>query len=155
VAVLAIPLAAAALEAAADAAAAALIALGAALGIGAAVHMASKDESDKKEGSKEGCPDSSETTPQNNPTGPAQPKSNPLTGEPGETSTTNHPDGTPKQVRKYGPDTYPETDVDYGHDHGQGDPHAHDWGRPSDGSPPTHVDRGVGRPVQPGDPTPN
>ena len=25
---------------------------------------------------------------------------------------------------------------DHGHDHGQGDPHAHDIGRPADGSPP-------------------
>ncbi|HEX5233963.1 MAG TPA: recombinase family protein [Silvibacterium sp.] len=64
---------------------------------------------------------------QNNPTGPAQPKSNPMQGEPGSTSTTTQPDGTPKQTRGYGSDGYPQTDVDSGHDHkGQGDPHAHD-----------------------------
>jgi len=155
VAVVAIPLAIAALEAAADAAAAALLAMTAAVGIGAVVHMASKDESDKKEGSKEGCPDNTEGAPQNNPTGTAQPKSNPYKGQPGEISTTQHPDGSPKQIRRYGPDGYPETNVDYGHDHGQGDPHAHDWGRPSDGAPPTNNDRGVGRPVLPSDPQPN
>jgi RHS repeat-associated protein len=83
-----------------------------------------------------------------------KPRSNPMTGEPGSTSQTAQPDGTPKQVRRYGPDGHPETDVDHGHDHGQGDPHAHDWGRPQDGTPPTHVDRGPGRPVKPEDPKP-
>ena len=151
----AIPLAAAAIEAAADVAAAALLALGAAVGIGAVVHMATKDESETKEGSTGNCSDSSETTPQNDESGKNQGRSNPIEGEPGETSTIRHPDGTPKQVRRYGPDGYPETDVDYGHDHGQGDPHAHDWGRPSDGNPPTHLDRGVGRPIEPSDPAPN
>ncbi len=82
------------------------------------------------------------------------PRSNPMTGEPGSTSQTTQPDGTPKQVRRYGPDGHPETDVDHGHDHGQGDPHSHDWGRPQDGSPPTHVDRAPGRPVKPEDPKP-
>jgi RHS repeat-associated protein len=84
----------------------------------------------------------------------AQPTSNPWTGQPGSQSQTAQPDGSPKQVRRYGPDGHPETDVDHGHDHGQGDPHAHDIGRPADGSPPTHVDRGPGRPVQPNDPKP-
>jgi RHS repeat-associated protein len=83
-----------------------------------------------------------------------QPKSNPMTGTPGSTSQTTQPDGSPKQVRRYGPDGHPKTDVDHGHDHGQGDPHAHDWGRPSDGSAPTHTDRGPGRPVTPNDPKP-
>ena len=84
----------------------------------------------------------------------AHSKSNPMTGKPGSISTTYHPDGKPKQTREYGNDGSPKTDVDYGHDHGQGDPHAHDWGRPSDGSQPTHADRGPGRPVQPSDPKP-
>jgi hypothetical protein len=69
-------------------------------------------------------------------------RSNPFRGTPGGTSQTNQPDGSPKQVRRYGPDGMPETDVDNGHDHGQGDPHTHDWGRPTDGSDPTHADRG-------------
>lgn len=84
-----------------------------------------------------------------------QSRSNPFTGNPGETVTLTNPDGSPKQVRRYGPDGHPQTDVDYGHDHtGAGDPHAHDWSRPADGSPPTHNDRGTPRPVQPTDPQP-
>lgn len=83
------------------------------------------------------------------------PTSNPLTGTPGSTSQTAKPDGSPKQVRRYGPDGYPETDVDHEDHGGQGNPHAHDWGRPSDGSAPTGADRGhPGRPVQPSDPQP-
>ena len=43
--------------------------------------------------------------------------SNPFTGPPGTVSTTTKPDGKVKQVRRYGPDGYPETDVDYDHPH--------------------------------------
>jgi RHS repeat-associated protein len=81
--------------------------------------------------------------------GRARCKSNPFTGIPGSVSTT------PAQDRRYGPDGYPEVDVDYGHPQHYPDidgPHAHDWGRPGDGSPPTADDRGDGRPVQPSDP---
>jgi RHS repeat-associated protein len=81
-------------------------------------------------------------------------RSNPFVGKPGSISVTKQPNGQPKQVRRYGRDGYPEKDVDYDHDHGQGQPHVHEWGRPSNGGPPTHVDRGIGRPPQPGDPTP-
>ena len=88
---------------------------------------------------------SSSTT---NPTGSNQPKSNPMQGPPGGTSKTTHPDGSTKQARRYGADGYPQTD---GHDHGQGDPHAHDCRRPAGGGPPTHTDRGHGRPVKPDD----
>jgi RHS repeat-associated protein len=31
------------------------------------------------------------------------------------------------QIREYGPDGRAKTDYDFGHDHGAGDPHAHDW----------------------------
>ena len=31
------------------------------------------------------------------------------------------------QIRDYGPDGKAKTDYDFGHDHGAGDPHAHDW----------------------------
>lgn len=31
------------------------------------------------------------------------------------------------QIRDYGPDGRAKTDYDFGHDHGAGDPHAHDW----------------------------
>jgi len=85
-------------------------------------------------------------------------RSNPFRGKPGDVSTTRRPDGTPKQVRRYGPDGYPDTDVD--HDHGDhhpdvGSPHGHDWGRPPDGGPPTDGDRGPARPLKPSDPRPN
>jgi RHS repeat-associated protein len=84
-----------------------------------------------------------------------QPRSNPMAGEPGSTSQTNKPDGSPKQVRRYGSDGYPETDVDHDSHGGQNNPHAHDWGRPADGSAPTNVDRGhTDRPVTPKDPQP-
>jgi RHS repeat-associated protein len=73
--------------------------------------------------------------------------SNPIQGNPGDTSWTTYPDGSPKQGRTYGDDGYPDTDIDYGHDHnGVGDPHAHDWDRPADGSAPGHPNRGPARP---------
>jgi hypothetical protein len=75
------------------------------------------------------------------------PRANPLQGNPGSTSTTYKPNGQVKQVRKYGADGYPEIDEDYDHDHGQGLPHEHPWTRPEDGSPPTHQNRGPGRPL--------
>ena len=79
-----------------------------------------------------------------------------MKGKPGSTSTTTKPDGSPKQTRSYGSGDNPKTDVDYGHDHtGAGDPHAHDWAQPDDGSAPTASDRGTARPVQPSDPKPN
>ena len=81
-------------------------------------------------------------------------RSNPFTGTPGSVSVTWQPNGQPRQVRRYGSDGYPETDIDYVQDHGQGLPHVHDWGRPADGEPPTNEDRGEGRAPQPGDPTP-
>ena len=72
----------------------------------------------------------------------------PMQGVPGSTVDNGRGQG-----RRYGPDRYPETDTDKGHDHnGAGDPHSHDWGRPANGSPPTHEDRGPPRPVRPGDP---
>jgi RHS repeat-associated protein len=85
--------------------------------------------------------DGSESTPNDCP-------KNPFKGEPGSTADNG------RQGRRYGPDGYPETDVDTGHDHGAGDPHAHDWGRPADGGPPTAGNRGPGRPIGPGDPLP-
>jgi RHS repeat-associated protein len=43
-------------------------------------------------------------------------------------STTVIPDGKGgSTTRTYGPDGRATTDVDKGHDHGAGDPHAHDW----------------------------
>ena len=52
----------------------------------------------------------------------------------------------PYQDRKYGPDGYPETDIDWDTTtHGQDRPHAQDWDRPADGSPPRSDDREHGR----------
>jgi RHS repeat-associated protein len=48
-------------------------------------------------------------------------------------------------IRTYGPDGRAKTDYDIGHDHGQGDPHAHDW----DWSNPEP--RGPARPLCPGE----
>ena len=48
-----------------------------------------------------------------------------------------------KQDRYYGPDGWPEADIDWGHDHkGQGRPHGHNWGRPPGGGKPSKEDRG-------------
>ena len=47
----------------------------------------------------------------------------PKTGKP--FSWVEHPYG--KQMRQYGPDGKPQVDIDFGHDHGQGIPHAHNW----------------------------
>ncbi|MGD0473978.1 MAG: RHS repeat-associated core domain-containing protein [Candidatus Velthaea sp.] len=69
-----------------------------------------------------------------------------FTGDPGSTQIGD------KQTRTYGPDGYPETDVDTGHNHGQGDPHTHQWTRPSGGGPPKNTNRQPGRPWKPGDP---
>lgn len=70
-------------------------------------------------------------------------------GKPG--STVHGPDNS----RTYGSDGYPLTDRDAGHPNesgiGAGD-HVHDWGRPADGGPPSHTDRGTSRLPQAGDP---
>ena len=55
------------------------------------------------------------------------------------------------KVRVYGSDSYPQTDYDFGHDHGAGDPHVHDWTRPDDGSAPTNQNRLPGRLIEPGE----
>ncbi|MFL0336430.1 RHS repeat-associated core domain-containing protein [Stenotrophomonas maltophilia] len=47
----------------------------------------------------------------------------PASGEPNTWS--DHPTG--KQSRYYGDDGSPKFDVDRGHDHGQGNPHVHEW----------------------------
>ncbi len=81
------------------------------------------------------------------PSTPAPPRVPPFPGPPGGES------GGTDQTRRYGPDGFPETDVDVGHN-GHPDPHSHDWGRPSGGGRPTNGDRGPWRPWQPGDPPP-
>lgn len=75
----------------------------------------------------------------------ANSSSNPRFGPPGGTSTTYQPNGEPKQIREYGDDGYPDRDTDFDHPHNGIQPHEHNWGRPEDGSPPTHEDRGEGQ----------
>jgi RHS repeat-associated protein len=74
----------------------------------------------------------------------------PLTGPPNGSDVIDNGNGK-GQIRDYAPDGYPLKDIDFGHDHGAGDPHVHDWTRPPDGSPPTHDDRQRGRPLEDGD----
>ena len=49
------------------------------------------------------------------------------------------------QERKYRADGKPENDIDWGHDHGQGVPHRHNWGHGLNGEP----IRGPGVPIRP------
>ncbi|MGG4610348.1 S-type pyocin domain-containing protein [Providencia sp. Me31A] len=53
------------------------------------------------------------------------------------------------QVRKYDSEGKPVKDIDYGHDHGAGDPHVHEWKYPSNSAP--NKVRLAGRPLQPGE----
>ncbi|MHB8624438.1 MAG: RHS repeat-associated core domain-containing protein [Sulfuricaulis sp.] len=48
----------------------------------------------------------------------------------------------PIQQRLYGPDGYPEVDIDWHTDHGAGSPHAHNWDRPPGGGAPSSGNRG-------------
>ena len=49
------------------------------------------------------------------------------------------------QERKFGADGKPEYDIDWDHNHGQGVPHGHNWGRGPNGQP----IRGPGVPISP------
>ena len=55
-------------------------------------------------------------------------KSLPFFGTPNSTRVLYNPDGTPKQVRTYGDDGKPQTDIDYNHGGtGHEFPHEHSW----------------------------
>ncbi len=56
----------------------------------------------------------------------APPKDLPARGEPNSTGVKDYGEGR-GQIRDYGPDGKAKVDYDFGHDHGAGDPHAHDW----------------------------
>lgn len=76
----------------------------------------------------------------------------PFEGKPGSTKRAR------KKSRRYGEDGYPEVDRDLPHP-GDNNPtgkvdHAHDWGRPEGGGPPTDSDRGSPRRPTAGDPPP-
>ncbi|YCH50867.1 hypothetical protein M1D91_14590 [Enterobacter sp. SA197] len=62
---------------------------------------------------------------------------------------TNPETGTLQQSRRYDENGKPVKDIDYGHDHGAGDPHAHDWSYSSPKAP--NKTRGPGRPLDPGE----
>jgi RHS repeat-associated protein len=50
----------------------------------------------------------------------------PIIGPPGSSGVIDHGNGT-GQIRDYGPDGRAFRDYDFGHDHGYGDPHGHEW----------------------------
>jgi RHS repeat-associated protein len=64
-----------------------------------------------------------------------------LTGQPNSTEVLDRGNGS-GQIRDYGPDGSAQKDFDFGHDHGAGDPHAHDW---------VEGIRQPGRPIGPGE----
>lgn len=68
----------------------------------------------------------------------------PGSAEPNSTAVKDSGDGR-GQIREYGPDGRAKVDHDFGHDHGAGDPHAHDWNWSK--TPP----RQEGRPLNPGE----
>jgi RHS repeat-associated protein len=68
-------------------------------------------------------------------------RSLPTRGKPNSTDVIDRGNGR-GQIRDYGPDGKARKDFDFGHDHGRGDPHAHDW---VDGQ------RQKGRPIGPGE----
>lgn len=70
-----------------------------------------------------------------------RPTKTPNEGEPG----SKHTNPGSGQERWYGPDGKPVKDIDWDHNHGQGVPHVHDWGRGVNGNP----TRGTGRPFDP------
>ena len=49
----------------------------------------------------------------------------------GKLTQTNTQTGKLIQIRTYDAKGNPIKDIDFGHDHGSGDPHAHDWKYPS------------------------
>jgi RHS repeat-associated protein len=69
----------------------------------------------------------------------------PAKGAPG--TSINLPGDKPgqKTIRIFGDDGRAVKDIDFGHNHGAGDPHAHDWDWTSD------TPRGPGRPLEPGE----
>lgn len=69
------------------------------------------------------------------------PRSLPREGVPNSTDVIDRGNGS-GQIREYGPDGMASKDFDFGHDHGAGDPHAHDW---------LEGVRQPGRPIEPGE----
>ncbi|WP_239465908.1 choice-of-anchor C family protein [Gemmata sp. SH-PL17] len=68
----------------------------------------------------------------------------PARGTPNSTAAKDDGKGN-RQTREYGPDGRATKDIDFGHDHGAGDPHAHDWDWTQ------MKPRQPGRPLKPGE----
>jgi len=75
------------------------------------------------------------------------PRSLPIKGPPNSSINLPGVNGGIKQIRYYDNNGNPLKDIDFGHDHGAGTPHVHDWQNPAQGSP----IRGPGRPAEPGE----
>lgn len=58
--------------------------------------------------------------------------------------------GQYKQIRIFGDDGFPSVNIDFGHNHGQGNPHFHIWNRPPGGCRPTNRNRLRGQPLNEG-----
>lgn len=65
----------------------------------------------------------------------------PSKGPPNSTDVSDRGNGN-GTIRDYGPNGDAQTDYDFGHDHGSGDPHGHDW---------NNGVRGPHRPLAPGE----
>jgi RHS repeat-associated protein len=79
--------------------------------------------SSKSNGNESGTGNNGDGASKHGDAGDSNTRGNSLNGEPG--TWVEHPHG--KQDRLYGSDGTPAVDIDYGHDHGQGSPHAHNW----------------------------
>jgi len=99
------------------------------------IKLASENSSSTNPEVAEGEPEVEEAKPCKLPS-----RSLPYRGEPNSTGVLDRGNGS-GQIRDYGPDGLPERDFDFGHDHGFGNPHAHDW---VDG-----VRQNPGRPIGP------
>ncbi len=96
---------------------------------------------------KPGTTGGSATNPAAKPTG-TRDGDLPSRGDPNSSGVKDDGKGN-GQIRDYGPDGKAVTDYDFGHDHGVGDPHAHDWEWNNPQKP--RGSRGKGRPLKPGE----
>lgn len=74
------------------------------------------------------------------------PNSVPITSHPKDVKLLRDGNGSLKQIMVYGEDGNPFVNIDFGHDHDQGDPHYHSWDSLIQGIP-THINRHRGLPV--------
>ena len=74
----------------------------------------------------------------------------PLQGPPGGEDWRFFPNGNSKQYRGYKDNGFPRENIDWGHNHGAGDPHRHKWG-PNGRCPGEPIPDSEALPVPPGD----